>query len=724
MRNRIALDCRPIVVTKARTLKRLLQPRSIAIVGISAEAGSIGAAVLANLERFGFSGDIHLVSRRHPTIGAHETVGSIDALPQGIDVAVLAVPAAAIGEAIKNCVQRDIGAAVIYASGFAEIGEPGRIVQDELTQYAQAGAIAVNGPNCIGLANLCDGVPLTYEPLTPMKLEGRPSIGVLTQSGAMASSLRNALVQKQLDISYVVSTGNEAVSGIEDFLEFIIEDGRTDVIAIFAEQIRRPRRFLESASKARSIGKHIVMLHPGRSARARDSALSHTGALAGDHAVMSAQVAHHGVVLVDTIEELLDSAELLARFPSPPGGGLAVMTNSGAFKGLTLDLCEQNDIPLASLESGTRSRLSSVLPSFATVENPLDVTGQVIKEPQILANAAVPLLDDPTVGSLLISFVPGGPSQATDKAKVLLPVLSKSKKPVTIAVMGDEVALPSGYAETLRNANIPFLRSPERALRALAHSTRHAHRRARFAEPPTPITPVAVELPSAGTMPEYLSKRVLARIGIPSPRGGLARDVGEACRIAAEIGYPVALKAQAAALPHKSDVGGVILGVSSEDALCEQWEHLSASIQQAKPGLVPDGILVEVMGDAGLEFMLGAKRDPDWGAVLLVGLGGIWVEALHDVRVLPVSLSPVEIREQLTKLRAGALLGALRGKPPRDEQALVDAIRRVGALMQHNCRIAEIDINPLAVGYEGKGVLALDALITVGSDDHEACHGL
>jgi acetate---CoA ligase (ADP-forming) len=722
MRNHIALDCRPIVVTEARTLNCLLQPRSIAIVGISAEAGSIGAAVLANLERFGFSGDIHLVSRRQPTIGARQTVGSIDALPRGIDVAVLAVPAAAIGEAIKNCAQRDIGAAVIYASGFAEVGEPGRIAQDELTQCAQAGAIAVNGPNCIGLANFCDGVPLTYEPLTPMKLEGRPSVGVLTQSGAMASSLRNALVQKQLGVSYVVSTGNEAVSGIEDFLDFIIEDGRTDVVAIFAEQIRRPRRFLEGASKARSIGKHIVMLHPGRSTRARDSALSHTGALAGDHAVMSAQVTHHGVVLVDTIEELLDSAELLARFPSPPDGGLAVMTNSGAFKGLTLDLCEQNDIPLASLESGTRSRLSSVLPSFAAVDNPLDVTGQVIKDPQILANAAIPLLDDPNVGSLLISVVPGGPSQATDKARVLLPVLSKSRKPVTIAVMGDEVALPSGYAETLRNANIPFLRSPERALRALAQSARHAHRRARFAE--TPIVPIAVELPSAGTMPEYLSKRVLAQIGIPSPRGGLARDVGEAYRIAGEIGYPVALKAQAAALPHKSDLGGVILGVNGDDALCEKWEHLNANVERAKPGLLLDGILVEAMGDTGLEFMLGAKRDPDWGAVLLVGLGGIWVEALHDVRVLPVSISSVEIREQLTKLRASALLGALRGKPPRDVQALVDTIRRVGALMQHNPRIAEVDINPLAVGYEGKGVLALDALIALGLDDHEARHGL
>jgi acyl-CoA synthetase (NDP forming) len=712
------------VTAETGTLKRLLQPRSIAIVGISAEVGSIGAAVLANLDRFGFSGEVHLVSRRQATIGARQTVSTINALPEGIDVAVLAVPAAAVGGALQNCAQRRIGGAVIYASGFAELGEQGRIAQDELVKYARAANLAVNGPNCIGFANFCDGVPLTYEPLPPLKPEGMPSVAVVAQSGAMASSLRNAFVQKQLFVSYVISTGNEAILGIEDFLDFLIEDGRTDVVAIFAEQIRQPRRFLQVAAKWRFMGKPIVMLHPGRSARARESALSHTGALAGDYAVMSAQVTSRGVVLVDTIEELLDTTELLARFPRPPNGGLAVITNSGAFKGLTLDLCEQIDIPLACLDSGTLSRLTAALPSFATVDNPLDTTGQVIKEPQILANAAVPLLDDRNVGSLLISVVPGGPKQATDKANVLLPVLEKSEKPVAVAVMGDEVVLPAGYGETFRKANVAFFRSPERALRALAHSTRHARRRTLDGEVSAAIVPCALGPLPTGTVPEYLGKRLLAKIGIHSPRGGLACDVGEACRIAAEIGYPVVLKVQAAALPHKSDVGGVTLGVNGEDALREQWEQLYLNVRTAKPGVVLDGILVELMSNPGIEFMLGAKRDHEWGAVLMVGLGGIWVEALHDVRVFPVSSSVEEIRDQLMKLRAAALLGPLRGHPARDVIALIDAIRRVGALMEQNPTVAEIDINPIAVGYEGQGVLALDALITVGPDHKEARDGL
>ena len=708
----------------ADSLKRLLQPRSIAIVGVSEEPGSIGGAVLANLDRFGFAGDIHLVSRRQAKIGARETVGAITALPEGTDVAVLAVPAAAVSEALQDCAQRRIGGAVIYAAGFAELGEQGRSVQETLAQSARAADIAVNGPNCLGFANFCDGVPLTYEPLTPLKLEGMPRVAVLTQSGAMASSLRAAFLQKRLFVSYVISTGNEAVLGIEDFLDFIIADGRTDVVAVFAEQIRRPQRFLEVAAKWRRKGKPIVMLHPGRSARARESALSHTGALAGDHAVMSAQVTHQGVVLVDTIEELLDTAELLARFPNPPAGGLAIVTNSGAFKGLALDLCEQIEIPLASLQTNTRSRLTAALPSFATVDNPLDVTGQVIKEPQILAKTAAPLLEDGNVGSLLVSVVPGGLKQAADKANVLLPVLEKSGKPVAVAVMGDEVALPAGYSEMFRNANIPFFRSPERALRALAKSTRHMRRRTRNDEASAAVTRYTLEPLPAGTVAEYLGKRLLEKIGIHSPLGGLAHDIDEACRIAAEIGYPVVLKAQAAALPHKSDVGGVALGVSDEAALRAQWKQLRDNVHAAKPDVVLDGVLVETMSDPGLEFMLGAKRDPEWGVVLLVGLGGIWVEALHDVRVLAASSSPQEIREQLTKLRASALLRPLRGHPGRDVSALIEAIGRVGALMEQNPTIAEIDINPVAVGYEGQGVLALDALITIRSDQQEAGNGL
>ena len=696
------------------SLKRLLQPRSIAIVGISPEPGSIGGAVLANLKRFDYPGEIHLVSRKQQEIEGRATIASIDELPTGIDAAVLAIPAAAVKDALKSCERRSIGAAVIYASGFAELGAEGRAAQDDMARQAREAGILINGPNCIGFANFCDRIPLTYEPLMPRALDGLPSVGILAQSGAMVSSLRNAFLQKQLGVSHVVSTGNEATLGLEDFMAFLIEDGHADVIVIFAEHIRRPRRFLDIAAEARRKRKPIVMLHPGRSARARASATSHTGALAGDHAVMVAQVEHQGVILVETAEELIDTAEILARFPDPPHRGVAVITNSGAFKGFTLDFCESIGLDLAELAPNTLAMLAKAVPSFATVDNPLDVTGQLIKEPSILTNTAAPLLNDPGVGSVLVSIVPGGPKQAADKAEALLPVLTNARKPVAVAVMGDEVALPAGYSERLRNANIPFFRSPERALRALAYTTRYAHKRDAAEPPPSDMSLPPVDLPRAGVLPEYAGKTVLSRIGINVPKGALACDLEGARRIAAEIGYPVALKAQSAALSHKSEAGGVVIGIRSDAELKSAWDRLHSNVRAAKEALVLDGVLVEAMGASGIEFMVGAKRDAEWGVILMVGLGGIWVEAMRDVQLLPSGLSSDAIRHKVMALRSSTLLRPFRGQPPRDVSALVEAIRRLDALMNAHPQIKEIDVNPIVIYPEGHGALALDALIVIG----------
>jgi acetate---CoA ligase (ADP-forming) len=337
-----------VTVDEPLSLKRLLRPQSVAIVGISPEPASIGGAVLANLERFEYRGEVHLVSRKQHSIAGRSSVGSIDELPAGIDTAVLCIPAAGVTGALKSCAARGIGAAVIYAAGFAEIGAEGRAAQKNMARQAREAGILVNGPNCIGFVNFCDGVPLTYEPLAPLVLKGLPLVGVLAQSGAMASSLRNAFLQKQIGISHVISTGNEATLGLEDFMAFLVVDGRATAIVIFAEQIRRPRKFLEIAREAKRRGKHVVMLHPGRSVRARASAASHTGALAGDHAIMAALVEQSGVVLVDTTEELIDTAEMLARFPVPSPQGAAVVTNSGAFKGFALDFCEAIGLELAA----------------------------------------------------------------------------------------------------------------------------------------------------------------------------------------------------------------------------------------------------------------------------------------------------------------------------------------------------------------------------------------
>jgi acetate---CoA ligase (ADP-forming) len=685
-------------------LARLMRPRAVAIVGATPEPGTIGGAVLANLERCRYQGNIHLVSRRAKEISGRPCVAAIDDLPDGIDAAVLVVPQQAVVDAIAACGRRGIGGAVVFASGFAEVGDDGRAEQERLVQAARAGGVRILGPNCIGFTNFADGVALTFETIAPEAVADRPAVGVVTQSGALAGALRIALLAKALGVSHAVSTGNEADLTAEDFIAFLLDDPQTRAIALFLEQIRQPQTFLSLAARARALRKPIILLHPGKSARARASASTHTGALAGDYAVMSALLRHEAVVLVDTIDELIDAADFLTR-AAPPTGGAGIITNSGAIKGFALDFAETISLEIPAPSPVTRAALQAALPAFASSDNPVDVTAQVIKDLGIWTRAANALLADPAIGSLAMLAVPGAPKQAMDKVNAVLPAIVASGKPAVVAALGDESPIPAEFQAMFRERGVPVFRSPERALQALAHAARYgrALAEANGSAPSISVPP----LPQHGTLPEYAGKAYLAALGISIPKGKLARDLSAANAIASEIGYPIALKAQASALSHKSDRGGVILGIESDHALASAWDEM----QTAMTGIALDGILVEQMVKGGLEMIVGARRDPSWGPVVMVGLGGIFVETLKDVRLMPASLPKERIVEECYRLKGAAMLHGVRGRPAVDVEALADVVLRIAAAMRARPEIAEIDINPLTVLPSGQDAIALDALI-------------
>ncbi len=704
-------------------LRPLIRPRSVAIVGVSTPTppspasgggqggGSLGNNVLTNLNRIGYDGDIHLVSRNNREIGGRTCVASIDELPDGVDVAVLAVPRQATVDAVKACVRRKIGAVMVFASGFAEMDDAGRAEQEILARTATDGGIALCGPNCIGLVNLTDRVALTFEPLSlPPQTHGR-GIGVVTQSGAMCSTLRLALLAKGLTLSVVVSTGNEAVLTTEHFLEFLIDDDATEVIVLFMEQVRDPAFFLRLAARARARKKPIVLMHPGRSARAQESARTHTGAMVGNHAVMAALVAHEAVVRVETLEELLDTAEILARFPKPPVKGAAIMTNSGAFKGYALDFAEDLGLDLPALSPANAQAIKKILPPFAAIENPVDTTAQTVRDPSILGTTAEQLLADPAMGSLVISIVAGAPRFAMDKANAILSGITSLEKPIAVATMGDETELPAEFPASLRDKGLAFFRSPDRALRAMARATWYGNAIAREAQRAPPLALKVPPLPASGAIAEYAGKKLLQSIGIAVPAGDLARDPEDASAIAEKVGYPVALKAQAAELAHKSDAGGVVLNIADDDALLQAWQRIAAAVRKAQPDVPLEGMLVEKMAAPGLELVLSARREKGWGAILTVGLGGIWIEALHDIRIFPADLSRDGIIAELHQLKAAALLRGGRGTPPADLDAVADCAMRLGALIRGEPRIVEIEINPLRVF--AKGALALDVLMHI-----------
>ena len=692
---------------------RLLRPRSIAVVGVSERPGSPGANILGSLANYDYAGTTHLVSRGRTEVLGRSCYPAIEEMPEGIDLAVLCLPRAGTVEALAACARRKVGAAIVFASGFAEQDAAGRAEQDELARIALAHDIALLGPNCLGIQAPGNGISLGLglaPRLTGELAQAKPMVAIVSQSGGMGVALGSALRLRGFAATSIVSTGNEAALGLEEVIADAIGEPEVKIIALLAEQFRKPQRFLELAQRARAVGKPIVLMHPGAGPRAREAAATHTGALAGDHAVMRALVQHEAVLLVDSIDEWVDVTTLLCHYPTPPKGGLGVITNSGAFRGIAFDLCDELGLALPALSPATQAALRRVLPPFAHPGNPLDVTAQTAFQHDIVGLGVKPLIDDPAIGSLVVAMAgASGPMPLANARHAIAPIAAAGK-PAIYAIFAAGSTLPPELEPMLRAANIPFQRSPEAAVRAMARVTAYgealstAERRARH-------TPDAPPLPARGRLAEYRGKEWLAAAGIPIPAGALVADLAEAQRVAARIGYPIALKAQAATLAHKSDAQGLVLGIGDDAALAAGWTRLHANLARTAPGLALDGVLVERMAGRGIEMAVGARRDRHWGPVLMVGLGGLWIETLNDVRLMPADLDEAGIAAEIGKLRGARLLAGARGAEPADIPALAQAVARIGELIRATPAVAEIDVNPLLVCDFGRGVVALDALI-------------
>lgn len=706
----IDLENPPVAASSQRDLRRLLSPRSVVVVGASDKPGALGASVVSNLDRNGFAGPVYLINPKRSEIAGRACLASIDDLPLDVDVAVLAIPRAGVLDAVRALAARRCGAAIIFSAGFAEGGEQGLADQRELARIAEEAGMVIEGPNCLGLVNYADRIPLTFvETLVPSPGPGG-GIGIVSQSGAMAAVLATTFLSRAMNVTLSVSTGNEAGSGVEDYVEHLVADPDTRVIAMIVEQFRQPQRFLAAARAARAAGKPIVLLHPGKSSAARESAATHTGAMAGDYALMRAMVQRAGVVLAETLEELGDIAEIASRCPALPSGGLAVLGESGAFKALTLDLCEELAIDLPVLTDSNAPTVCAAMPDFVAVSNPLDITAQGLVEPAIYARLVTALQEDDRFGCIVTGIIQTDATTIGIKLPPLLGAVEEGdrSKPVIYASLDEGTVLPPDILNRLRAAGVPVFPSTERAFRAIARLMALG---ARDLTERTP-DPLAIDLPvGRGVIPEYQAKAFLAPAGIAFPQGGFAATPEEAAQIAARIGYPVAIKAQAAALGHKSDAGGVILNLADEAALLAAWDRLYANVAAYDARLALDGVLVEGMGKRGLELIVGAKRDAQWGPVVLVGFGGITAELQHDARLITPDMTEAAIVAELNKLKSAALLHGYRGSPALDVPAVARLAARMMDVMIGTPAISEVDLNPVIVYPQGEGLVALDALI-------------
>ena len=693
----------------------LLRPRSIVIVGAS-DRSRWSAAVTANLERGGFAGRLHLVNRRGGLAHGRQTLPDCRAVGAPVDVGIVMVPAHAVAEAVEDLGAAGAGAAVLLTSGFAETGHEGAQRQARVAGRARALGLRLMGPNSLGFINFADRVHAWTTPVrAPSRHEG---VAIVSQSGATAYFLAELAWQQDLGVSIVAATGNEADLDAADFLDHLVDDPRTRSIAMFIETVRHPARFLAAARRAFAAAKPLVVLKVGASEATSKAAAAHTGALVGDDAVFEGLCRQAGIIRVRSIEELLATADLAGRAGVLREGGLAIVSNSGGICEIAADTADRHGIALPALLPEVAAGLREAMPGFGTPHNPLDLTGGV--EPPQCADAVRLMAGQEDVAALLCVWypIPNNAAEESERLARLHLDLSAALNdiPVPGVLCSYTHAVVGEHAQRIIAATgAPYSAfGLDRTISALAGlfwwSARQRSRAgARPAGSEAAAACGAAAPASARPESEQAALAWLASQGVPVVPVALAVDAQGAVAAARALGGAAVLKVASPDIGHKSDIGGVALDLRGDQDVAAAYARIMAAVRERAPRARIDGVLVAPMRERGVELIVGMARDPAWGPVLAVGLGGVWVETLRDVslRVLPVD--EAEIRIILAELRGAKLLQGQRGVPAADVDAVARAIAGIArAVWTLGPDLVAMEVNPLLV--RGSEVEALDAL--------------
>jgi acetyltransferase len=739
------------------SLLPFFHPRGVVIVGVSADPTKLGYGLARNLVHSGYAdragGAIHFVNPKGGALFDRPVHPSVASVPDPVDLGVLVIPAAAVPDALRACGERGLRAIIIASGGFREIGPEGAALEAECLRIARAYGLRLIGPNCIGL--LDTHLPLDTTFLPPSGLMPG-EVAFLSHSGAICEAVIDWASGQGFGLSRLISLGNQADLTEADLLVPVAEDPHTRVLTLYLEGINHGRQFVAQASQV-TRHKPVIALKVGRFESGQKAVASHTGALAGKEAAYTAAFRRAGVIRAETSEEMFDWARALAWCPLPEGrttivpeaqrsgtivpeaqrsetivpeaqrsgtivpeaqrSGMAVLTNAGGPGAIAADALESHDLALAELRDSTRAALRELLPPAASARNPVDMLASASPD-QYAASLRI-LLDDPGVNGVLVILPPPPMYTAESVAQALIPVIQPSRKPVVIALMGENLIRTA--AELLRAAHIPDYRFPERAASALAMLVRRAETLARPATSAIMFTDTQPEVVrgllagrppgSGGWLNPDEANGVLEAYGIPVPRIELARTADEASRLAQRIGFPVALKVASPDIPHKSDVGGVLLNLSDAASVAEAFVTITGDAHAVQPSADILGAHVQPMLPAGQEVIVGVVQDPQFGPLVMFGSGGVEVEGLKDVQFGLAPLSHEEAEYLLDNTWAGRKLRGHRNLPPADRAAVLACVRRIAQLAVDFPSLTEIEINPLRVMRAGQGAVAVDVRI-------------
>jgi acyl-CoA synthetase (NDP forming) len=717
-------------LTLWRDLTPLIAPRSVAIVGASQRGADANLAreprgnrVIRNLRNFGFEGRIVAVNPKYSEVMGCPCYPDIASMPEPVDCLVSAVPNRHVPDLLESAANAGVRAAVVFAAGFGEIGGEGKVRQARLEALSKERGFLICGPNCYGVLNVHGKAPLFASTIPPGFLAG--SVALISQSGGLSTTIANALMlNRHVGLSHIISCGNQSGATIEEYINYFVEDANTRVIAVFVEGFKQPDRLLDVARKAAERNKPLIILKGGRSEVSKRAAATHSGSLAGAAEVVDAAFRQGGVVSVRSINELIDSISVFScdGFIKKYRGGrrIGVLSGSGGECTLVSDAASNVGVEVPELTEKTKSQLQEAVADFGNMNNPLDGTGAMYDDEKIFPCLLQGLIDDANIDIVTINLEANDPRPKELKSGnrftlAIEKASAASQKPVATfsSVVGGPV--DPDILQPLRNAGIPIMEGAECATATIRNLADYydfqKSRQSGGSEIPRPTA--HVKLPS-GILGAEAAFALFKEFAIPVAPTVLTRSADEAAGAAERMGFPVVLKVESAQITHKSDVGGVALRLSNAGDVRAAFTRIQSDVKSRVPNATIDGIVVQKMAGDGVEMILGVKRDPLFGPVVLCGLGGILVEVMKDVAVGIPPLSRQQAHDMLARLRGFQILGGVRGKPAGDVDALCDAIVGISNLaVSLGDQLLGVDINPLIVLPKGQGVVAVDAVVEI-----------
>ena len=699
----------------------LFAPRSVAVIGATNRAGSVGQAVFANVFTHGYAGVVYPVNPTAPSVMSVKAFPSVLAIPDEVDLSIIIVPSALVPVVIEECGHKGIKAAIVITAGFKELGGAGVEQEQLVLEAARKNGIRLLGPNCLGIINTDPQVSLngSFARLMP----GAGNIALVSQSGAVGVAALEYAQGEEIGLSKFVSVGNKADLNENDFLAYLKDDPLTDVIMFYLEDLTDPKRFFQLAREITGETgnkKPILAIKSGRTAAGARAASSHTGALAGSDEAYDALFAQCGVLRVESLEELFDYALAFSTQPLPRGNRVAIVTNAGGLGIMTTDAAARYGLEMAEFEEKTVAGLKAGLPAAANIHNPVDVLGDAREDRYRTALEGV--LGDANVDGVIVISTPQLMTNLAAIAATVAEVTPAYKKPTLVCQM----ALGE-IEETLAiwsKAKLPHYHFPEEAVRSLGAMARYAANIHRdryevktFADVDRDrVKEVLQRVKAAGRkfVLEPEAHEIFRAYGFPVVPFAWARNADEAVKAATDLGYPVVLKIVSPDVIHKSDVGGVKLNLAAADEVRRAYAEILAAVARAHPGAAIQGMLVQKMVPQGRETILGMTRDPHFGPLLMFGLGGTWVEVFRDVNFQLAPISEDWALKMIQGLKGFRTLTGFRGEAPADLGAIVESLERLSQMVLDFGELKELDINPFMVFDEGKGAAAMDARIFIG----------